>query len=203
MRATLLLMACAVALAGSPATCDAGQRGRGVEIAVRTPTPQRFEVALDEVEVEWRDERGQVREGQKPAAATSRTAVQRTKPGGTVFSVRETGSVDDLRAVARGLEEQNPGAVAYLVLYDAGRPRSEASRQLLGREVAVIFNDAAQAEAILSARSAKYRPLKAVAGAYVVEAADALGALALADELDALPEVETAYPLLRRQHFTR
>lgn len=202
MHAALSLLTCAIALVGFAGSGDAGQSGRSVEIAVRTPAPARFEVALDEVELEWRDERGRVRAMPAPAT-TPRSAVARTTAGGTVFSVRETGGLDDLRAVARGLEERNPGAVAYLVLYEAEKPRSAATRQLLGREVAVIFKDAREAEPVLASRGARSRPVTSVPGAYVVEAADPLGSLALADELSALPNVQTAYPMLRRQLFPR
>jgi hypothetical protein len=175
----------------------------GIELTVRTPQPERFELALDEIEIQWRGERGTRAAQRRAATATARATVRKSSDAGTVFTVRDARAAADLREIARGLEQQNAGGVAHLVLYDAGKPHSEASRKLLGREVAVILNETIDASAILSPRVKTFRRMPAVPNAYIAEAADPLAALALADELAAVTGVETAYPLLQRRRMTR
>ena len=205
MRSGTLLLVLVVGVGSARADQAArGQVSSGVELTIRAPDAERVEVALDEVELQWRDGRGAPQEQIRAAVGTSRATEQRTTMGATVFAMRDVATIQDVSAVARGLEEQNPGAVAYLVLYEAGRPRSEATRRLLGREVAIMLDDAADAEAMVKILSAfRVRPITSVPRAYVVEAADPMGALALADKLRATPGVKTAYPLLQRRQFTR
>jgi hypothetical protein len=173
-------------------------------LIVRTPEPERFEAALDEIELTWRDERGAAVEQTRTAAGTSRASVTRTRAGGAVFAVRDVSVLSELAALLREVEAQNPMSVGYIVLYEAGRPHSDATRRLMGREVAVLLTDDGDRDAVLQKLSAfRVNPVASVPRAYVVEAADPLSALALVDLLRTTPGVKTAYALLLRRAFPR
>jgi len=171
-----------------------------VQMTIHTPDAERVEIALDEIELQ----RVSQRAGPQAAAGTSHAVFQRETPGGSLFTLRGAATVDQLTAYARELEAQNPGARAYLVLYEAGRARNDATRQLLGRDVAVLIDAASTADVVLRPFSGyPTRAVESVSHAYVLEALDPLGALALADQLRATPGVKTAYPLLKRRQFLR
>jgi hypothetical protein len=173
----------------------------GVELTIRTPAAERFELALDEVELQWTTE-GAARAN--APAETPRTIAQRRTTGGVVFSVRAIPTVSELERALRELEGRNPDAKGHLVLYEADRPRTEASRRLLGREIAVILTTVANPTVVFKGLSpALVRPLQSVPRAYIVEAADPLSALTLADTLRSAPGVATAYPLLQRVQYAR
>jgi hypothetical protein len=180
-----------------------GQLRPAVTVTVPTPEPQRFEVALDEVELRWTTERPPGDQPRTPDQAIEAT-VERATPAGAVISARNLMTLEDVNRAAREIERSNPGSAAFLVLYEPDRQRSESTRRLLGREVAVILTDTTDPTAFLATLDGlTARPLPAVPRAYVVEAADPLDALAVADRLRASPGVRTAYALLRRQAAAR
>jgi predicted secreted protein len=182
MRTIIVLFA--LTLCGAASVAAAQTPARAAEVIVYTPDAERFVLALDEIELQWRDER--------------RTENERTR----MVAIRDSATPEDITTRARVLEAENPGAVAYLVLYEADQGRSDATRRLLGREVAVLLNDTAKADVVLKALPG-LRARAVGFGAYVVEASDPLAALALADTIRGIPGVKTAYPLLQRRHFTR
>jgi hypothetical protein len=195
------ILALSIAATGSS---EGAQDPRGVALTVRLPELTTVEVALDEIELQWRDERGARLEETRAATGTWRADVRRVAAGQTVFAIRAVAALPELSAIAKELEDLNPGSAAHLVLYERGRARSEASRMLLGREVALLLDELTSSSVVLDAlRAFRVQAVPSVSRAYVVEAADPLGALALADRLRATPGVETAYPLVQRRQFSR
>jgi hypothetical protein len=192
-------------LSAPPQAAQAGRaQSKGIELIVRTPEPERFEAALDEIELQWRDERGAAVEQARTATGLSRATVERTTAGGAIFAIRDVAEVSELVALLREVEAQNPLSIGYIVLYEAGRPRNEATRRLLGREIAVLLADDADRDAVLQKLSGvRVSPVPSVPRAYVVEAADPMSALAMADVLRTTPGVKTAYALLQRRAFPR
>ena len=179
------------------------QLRRGVTVTVPTPEPQRFEVALDEIELRWTTERPSGAQPRTPDQVIGAT-VETATPAGATISARNLTTLEEVNRTARDFERGNPGSVGYLVLYELDRPRSESTRRLLGREVAVILTDTADQAAFLSTLSGvTARALPAVPRAYVVEAADPLDALAVAERLRGSPHVRTAYALLQRRAALR
>ena len=88
--------------------------------------------------------------------------------------------------------------------YEADRPRTEAARRLLGRDVALMLVDNRDPVGVLRAfPTASVRPVESVPLSYVVEAADPLEALRIAGAIRNAPGVRAAYPLLRRTYATR
>lgn len=175
-----------------------------IEVVVRTPNPERFEVAVDELELQWRGERGAARDQIRTPRPIPRAPVARNLPGRAVLAPRGVTTLQDLTTLVREVEAQNPDGTAQLVLYQAGRPRSEATRRLLGREVAVLLVEGPEGDAALSRlTSMQPRPVASVPRAYIVEAADPLGALDLAERLRTEPGVKTAYSLLQQRAFPR
>jgi hypothetical protein len=186
------------------ASQGARQEGKGVELIVRTPEPERVEAALDEIELRWRNERDAAVGQTRTATGTSRTTMERSTVGGAIFAVRDVAALSELGAHLREIEARNPMSVGHIVLYEAGRPRSDATRRLLGREVAVLLADDGVRDTVLKTLSGfRVSPVAGVPRAYVVEAADPLGALALADALRTRPGVKTAYVLLLKLAFPR
>jgi hypothetical protein len=193
---------------GPSATSQAGQAGRPqgkeVELIVRTPEPERFEAALDEIELRWRDERGVAVEQARTATGTSRASVERKTTGGAIFTVKDIADLTELRDQLREVEAQNPMSVGHIVLYMAGQPRSDVTRRLLGREIAVLLAEGIDRNTVFERLSGvRVTPVAGVPRAYVVEAADPLTALALGDVLRMTPGVETAYALLLKRAFPR
>lgn len=198
-----------LAFAGLATQTPAGQSIRGqapasLALTLQTPGTEQLDLALDEIELQWRNTRGLSEEVSRAATGTPRATVQTAGAGRVVFAARAVVTLQDLGLLARQLEGQNRDSVAHLVLYEAGRPRSAATRRLLGREVAVMLSDGADPDAILKTVPAiNVRPVATIPRAYVVEAADPVGALGLAETLRQTPGVDTAYPLLQRRQFSR
>ena len=175
---------------------------QGATITVHAPHAQQYELALDEIELHPEPGRS------LPAAASLSAAgvgtVARRDSTSARFTLTPAASADAVLQHARNLEAANPGTVAQLVLYEPGRDRSEATRHLLTREVAVILENAGVAAAFLAEYAAREpRPIEAVPNAYMLIAEDPLSALTLADALRLRAGVTTAYPLLRRRLFAQ
>jgi hypothetical protein len=185
------------------ATPFAGWAQSSIQLTIRAPEVMRFDLALDEVELQWTSERPDAGAPSRAARGTAQASVVSATPGGNRFSsVART--QPELTSIARSLEAQNPGSRAYLVLYEAGQSRQESSRRLLGTEVAVLLTDDANLSQ-LQTTLAPFNPrlAEAVPRAFVVEAADPLGSLELAAQLSRIPGVKTAYPLLRQRMYPR
>ena len=167
-------------------------------LTISSPEPKQYELALDESAIDWNRSTGESARAVLPDGA-----VLVEKPGSpTVLSISRVTSADQLADVTQAFEAANPGATAHLVLYEAGRPRTEASRRLLTREVALLLDDDRDpGELVRSVVNGVPRPIPGVPRAFVIEADDPLAALGVADALRLLPGVRNAYPLLRRQLF--
>ena len=185
--------------AQTPATVRPSAR-----ITIHAPHPEPLELALDEVELDWSGApavRGRAAAAAVEAAGARLSAVDERR---AVFRPANAGDLRGLWAVAEALEAANPGAQARLVLYEPGLPRSEATRRLLTREVALLLGPAEEPQDVLVGLSVgPVRAVPGVRGGYVVEARDPIDALDLADLLRQRLGVQSAYPLLKRRHFTR
>lgn len=178
----------------------AGAAG-GPLLSVPTPSLREFELALDELELDW---------SRMPGAKQQAPGRQAVAAAGAAFTVQEelralalfpaAADAAALRAVAETLHAANPAAEIHLVLYEPGRPRSERTRRLLSREVGLLLEAGADPQAVVAGLSVlALRPVAGLATGYVADAADPLAALELAAALQGRPGVKRAYPLLKRQ----
>jgi subtilisin-like proprotein convertase family protein len=137
-----------------------------------------FEVALDEVNVR---------------AATV------TKP----LAVTAFASANAIQTHAE-LLTRTTGNETELVLYEAGQPRSAATRRVLTKQVLVRVAPGTQAGLLALATGSTAGPeLASLPGHYLFSTAQTGGALVLAEQLRALPGVVFADAQLARQMFKR
>ncbi|HBH01470.1 MAG: hypothetical protein A2X36_07885 [Elusimicrobia bacterium GWA2_69_24] len=177
----------------------------GPLITIHAPHSEQFEVALDEVELDWSgDPTAKSAAPGHYATAIAGAAVVDTDVQRATFRVSGIFDQADLSARAKALQAANPGADYYLVLYEPGRPRTKATRRLLTREVAMLLDPGTSPQGVLAGLpGGGLRAVPGVADGYVVEAAEPLAAVELADELRQRGGVRNAYPLLKRQQFPR
>lgn len=134
-----------------------------------------FEVALNELSI---------------PAANGRRVMRRVAAAGSLAEIRR-------RAVQLA---KGTGQPVELVLYERGKPRTEANRRVLTRKVLVRADAGADVNAIAKAaggtapQAVSYAP-----GYYLIETTEIGGALELADRLRDEPGVLSADPLLARQ----
>ena len=184
-----------------PAAAQSGVSGR--TIAVAAPEPLRLVLALDEIELDWSgagDER--VVLSRNVAAVPGVRSVQRD--GLHAVLTLTAGSEADVATTLRAAEAANPGAEGRLVLYEEGAPRSERTRHLLTREVAVLVDPTVGVAGL--ATQLGVAPPRSVAGvpnAWILLANDPLDALRLAETANGTTGVRLAYPLLRKQQALR
>jgi hypothetical protein len=190
-------------------------RGTGAEGAKRTPEgplvtihaphPEQFELALDEIELDWTGDPGaKQRTPGKSAVPIAGTTIRESEDARAGLEVSGVASPGDLLTKAAALKAANPGAEANLVLYEPGLPKSKATRRLLTREVGLLLEQGGDLGAILTGLPVgAARPVPGVPGGYVVAAGDPLAALDLAEALRQRAGVRSAYPLLKRGHFSR
>lgn len=176
----------------------------GPLITVHTPHPEQFEMALDEIQLEWTDP------GEKKLAPAQTpimiygTQVLKSEAFRAAVAVSGITSPTDLSMMAAALKAANPGAEAHLILYEPGLPQSEATRRLLTREVGLVLEQGEDPQSLLTGLPAgSIRSVPGVPGGYVVEVSDPITALNVADALRRRAGVRSAYPLLKRQHFPR
>lgn len=174
-------------------------------ITIYVPNAERFELALDEVELEWGGD--PATGGRAPTTSAIGVAGARFVDGDgrrAVFALSGITDIGHLWAVAGALEGANSAAQAHLVLYDPGLPQSEATRRLLTREVGLLLEPEEDLSRVLGdVTVGSIRPVPGVPGGYVVQAGDPVGALYVADALRQRPGVRSAYPLLKRLRFAR
>ncbi len=159
----------------------------GPLITVHAPHAQQWELALDEVELDW----------SKAPGVTGRAPRQ-------VIPVAGAAGRDDLKKKAKALKDANPGAESHLVLYEPGRPHSKASRHLLTRHVGLILDKDVDPQSVLAGLpGVQIKKVPGVPDGYTVEAEDPLAAVDLADALRLRSGVQHAYPLLQHQQSKR
>jgi hypothetical protein len=179
------------------------QSGTGtVTLIINTPEPHRFELALDEIELDWTErDPNRVLSPAPTAIANTRVALaERTR---AVVALTAVGNTATLAARRAALEASNPGAEAHLVLYELGQ-RTASTRHLLTTRAALILEDPSDPTGALTEYAARNpRPVDGVPGAYTLEATDPLNTLDLAVALRRRAGVRIAYPLLERQQTPR
>jgi hypothetical protein len=175
----------------------------GLRITVSGPTSRQYEVALDEIELDW-SRRAEVKRhapGRQAVSVPGANFMER-EAARAVAKLDPVAGIHDLHHASDVLRAANPGAEAHFVLYEPGRPRSKATRHLLTSEVGLVLEPNADLQVITAGLSVvAIRPVAGVASGYVVDAADPMAALDLVEALVQRPGVKTAYPLLRRQYF--
>jgi hypothetical protein len=195
---------------GAPATAAQGDTpaaapsGRPL-LDIHVPERRTFELALDEVEIDWSaDPQAKERDPGPAAAMTTRGTVVAREPARARVALTGIPDVAGLAAEAAALRALNPGAAVHLVLYETRAPRTEATRRLLTTEVAVVMEPGHDPAPVVAGLGGKaLRPVGSVPNAFVVEGDDPLAAVTLADALRAQPGVRTAYPLLKRLRLPR
>ena len=187
-----------VMAAVAPASAQTPANGRIITVAA--PEPKRFVLALDEVELEWTGA-GDAAAARDVVSVPRVRAVQREGLRATLTI--DAGSEQDLSAVRRAAEDANPGTEGRLVLYEEGQPRSERTRHLLTREVAILVDPNVDVAALTTELGAEARPVRGVPNAWVVLAKEPLDALRLAETAAGMAGVQLAYPLLRKKQELR
>jgi hypothetical protein len=200
------ILVTALALPQSGRAQEAGPLPQKLTLSITTDgaEPVSVDLALDEVELGRSDSGGGSHDALPAPVGTSRARLKARADDRAVFLASGARSLPEMKGLVRELEARNPGRSGYLVLYASGQPRTDATRQLLGRTVAVLFAhhwDPSMTFRVVGALNA--RPVAALPDAYVVEASDPLAALDLAAALRVTPGVTTAYPLLKRMQFPR
>jgi hypothetical protein len=172
---------------------------------LHVPEPRTFELALDEVELDWAaDPQAKNRGPGLAAALTARGTVIAREPARARVALTGIPDAAALTAEAAALRALNPGAAVHLVLYETQAPHTEATRRLLTTEVAVLMEAGRDPTPVVTGLGGKaLRRVGSVPNAFVAEGDDPLAAVALADALRAQPGVQTAYPLLKRLRFPR
>lgn len=199
---TAFFFAC---LAVSQTTSLGAQESKGLLMTIYAPHPEQLVLALDEIELDWREDPAS--KGLKPAefaAEVAGTRFVKSADQRAVFTVSGMTDVTDLLASAMSLKGANPGAEVRMVLYEPGVPRSEATRRLLTREVGLLLEHGEDIEGVLAGLAVgQLRAVPGVPGGYVVQAEHPIAALDLAGALRGRPGVRSAYPLLKRPYTTR
>jgi hypothetical protein len=176
----------------------------GPLITVHLPHPKQYEIALDEIELEWIDRGHTAQAYAKTPTMIVGSRVVKSEASRAAVVVSGITSPMDLSMMAAALKAANPGAEAHLILYEPGLPRSKASRRLLTREVGVVLGEEDDPQRLFADVPVEsIRSAPGVPGGYVVETSDPMTALNVADLLRQRPEVRSTYPLLKRTYFTR
>jgi hypothetical protein len=201
LTACLLAVTAIGALTMTPAYAQSPADGR--TITVSAPEPKRFVLALDELELDWAaagDARATM--ARDVASVPGVRAIQRS--GLRAAVTLSSSSEPDLVAACRAAETANPGAEGRLVLYEEGEPRSERTRHLLTREVAIVVHrDMDVAGLVTQLGVEPARPVSGVPTAWIILAKDPLGSLRLAETASGIAGVQLAYPLLRQKQELR
>ena len=184
---------------------EAPRPAAGPLITIHAPHATQFELAMDEAELDW---------SRVPGAKGRALGTQATPAGSARIIEREgmraraafapVDSLSALQGMTAALQAANPGADAYLVVYEPGRPKSKATRRLLTREVGLVMEPGVDPhKAVAGLPVTDIRPVGGVSDGYVVNATDPIAALDLAHVLRQRSGVRHAYPLLRRQYVPR
>ncbi len=173
----------------------------GVPLTLKTPEPEEFELALDEVELDWSES------GSGPAAppnVVAFTAIVEQTRTTAVFKISGASTIEALALIARQLETANAPARADFVLYEPRRGRDPSTRRALSNTVALLLADPADPDRVVAEYASRDpQTLQGVPGAYVLNAGDPLSAIQLADTLSSRAGVKAAYPLLKRRQYIR
>jgi hypothetical protein len=160
-------------------------------------------VALDEIELDWSSAARTARGEPTPTAVVGTTIVTHGERR-TVVRVEGAGNVAALRQKLTATIAANPEARGELVVYESDRPKTDASRQLLTSDVALLLEEGVVLEDIVSrVAGLEAKAVRGTPRGYVVRCADPLAAVDVARALGAIDGVKRAYPLLKRARVTR
>ena len=173
------------------------------EVLIPVPELRPFVIALDEIELDWTARKGRTdsRPAMTPVAGAT---VVSDEPQRTRVRVDAAPTVEALAHVLAANQAANPGARGELVVYEKGRPRTEASRQLVTSDVALMLNEGASLDQILSrAKVADAKTVRGTPSGYVIGCDTPFTAIEVARALATIDGVKRAYPLLKRSRVTR
>jgi hypothetical protein len=173
----------------------------GPVVTIHAPSPRQLVVVLDEVQLDWsRVPRARALAPATGAVAAPGTRIVAVDAVRARVSVAPAADLSSLRAAVAALKAANPGADVYLVVYPENLPKTASHRQLLTHEVAVMAaSEAALRSALPGGGARGVKPAAGVPGGFVVEADDPVAALDLAETLRRQPDIQAAYPLVKRQ----
>jgi hypothetical protein len=159
---------------------------------------------LDEIELEWTDSGDKRFVPDEAPIMVHGARVVKSEASRAIVAVSGITGPTELATMATVLKAANPGAEAHVILLEPGLPQSSATRRLLTREVGVVLEAGKDPQDLMADLPAgSIRAVPGVPGGYVVEAADPLAALTVADALRRRPGVQSAYPLFKRAYFPR
>jgi hypothetical protein len=173
------------------------------EVVIPQPEPRSFQVALDQIELDWSAAARGTR-GERTPMAVAGTTITAHDERRTVVRVEGAGTVAALRQKLAATIAANPEARGELVVYESDRPRTDASRQLLTSDVALLLEDGVALEDIVArVAGLEATAVRGTPRGYVVRCADPLSAVDVARALGAVNGVKRAYPLLKRARVAR
>lgn len=157
-----------------------------------------FELALDEIELDWGEDPQVTGKAPAPSALEAAGAQLLESAGHrAAFTVSGVTSTAELLKIAADLKTANPGADIRLVLYAQGKPRSEMTRRLLTRQVGLWLKPEGDPMEILSGLAlGSVRAVPGTRDGYIVDMPDPFAALDLVHALRAHSRVRTVYPML-------
>jgi len=166
-----------VGLVGSAAAEPGRTRPVSPRIPIATPEPVLFDLALDEVELYW----SQIPNGRRlPSVSTGGVlgaSIVAQRGGLAIVKMAEVEGAEALRQVAATLQRANPGAVIKPVFYEAGVPRTGATRRIGTSAARLVVTAGMTPESVVGAAAVTMRPTPGPAGAYVLEASNPMAAL--------------------------
>jgi hypothetical protein len=179
----------------------------GALVTIHTTRSQQYELALDELQIEWGSGPGPKEQRPGPAQSVVLSpgqTVLETEGTQALLSIPAVATPGDLLPILSAVKSANPGCEVNLVLYEPGLPRGRRARQFLTREVGLLMEKGIDSRSALDARPAgAIRPVPGVPEGYVLETPNPLAALERANALYQQPGVRSAYPLLKRYHVKR
>ena len=172
---------------------------------MRAPSPRQYELALDEIGLDWSGMPGaKVQPPAQSIVLIAGAAVLEGEGSHALLSVPKAATPADLLLIAEALKAANPGSEAHLVLYEPGSLKNRRTRQLLTRDVGLLMEKGVDPRGALPADLVTaLRPAPGVPDGYLISASDPLAAVDLASALLLQPGVRSAYPLLKRYQVKR
>lgn len=174
----------------------------GIPFSVRTPELETFELALDELELDWSEAGAAGRPLAAQPVVIDGTALSERTATSAVFRVTAATSPELLASICRGLESANPASECNFVLYAPDTNRDAGTRRVMTTHLAVVLEDPASVAA-LEAFVQNPEPMDGVPGGFVFEAFDPLAAAQIADAIRVRDGIKSAYPLVKRRQFAR
>jgi hypothetical protein len=174
----------------------------GPLLTVRTPQEERFELSLEELELDPAEGVPATELNRNPQLPASLSVVA-TREGRSILRVSGASGSEDLLRITADLASANPGRRVNWVMYRPDVARTPDGRVLLTHEVGLILAAGVSVDELVTSLGARARSVPGVPNAYVIDAGDPMSSLSLVEKLRQLPGVQTAYSLLKRQMLPR